>query len=118
MEQEPVITHEDIETLKARDERWRAVENGIKIGEEFENSFVVNVILEALTNRSTEAMEHLINADATDMRRIASLQERVNCARFIAASLIAIREKGVVAHRSLDEEGKVELESPDGRSQR
>lgn len=117
-EQKPVITDEDVETLKARDERWRSVEAAIKMDEEFNNSFTVNLILEALTRRSTEAMEGLIIADPTDVRRIASLQEQINCGRFIAASLSAVREKGVVAHRSLDEEGQVELESPDARGQR
>lgn len=116
--EEPLITQEDIEALKARDRRWKDVELAIKIDDELANSVTVNLILDALTRRSGEAMEGLLSADATDMRKIASLQEQVNCARFIATSLKAVRQTGVVAHQSLQEEGNVELESPHGRSER
>lgn len=115
---EPVITQEDIDALKARDARWKDVELAIKIDEELANSVTVNLILDALTRRSEEAVEELLKADPTDMRKIASLQEQVNCARFIGISLRNIRQKGVVAHQSLEDEGNVELEPPNAGSER
>lgn len=111
---ESLITQEDIEALKARDRRWKDVELSIKIDEELSNSVTVNLILEALSRRSNDALEKLIDADPTDVRKITSLQEMVNCARFIATSLHNIRQTGVVAHQSLEDEGNVELESPNG----
>ena len=116
--EESLITQEDIDALKARDRRWKDVELSIKIEEELTHSVTVNLILDALTRRSSEAVEKLIDVDPTDMRKIASLQEQVNCARFIAESLRNIRQMGVVAHRSLEDEGNVELESPHGGSER
>lgn len=116
--EEPLITQEDIEVLKSRDRRWQDVELAIKIDDELANSVVVNLILDSLTRRSNGALEKLIDVDPTDMRKIASLQEQVNCARFIASNLHNLRQKGVVAHQSLEDEGNVELESPHGGSER
>jgi hypothetical protein len=115
---EPFITQEDIEALKARDRRWQDVELAIKIDEELANSVTVNLILDTLTRRSQDAIEALLKTDPTDMRKIASLQEQVNCGRYIASSLHNIRQRGVVAHQSLEDEGNVELESPHAGSER
>lgn len=111
---EPVITQEDIELLKSRDSRWKDVELAIKLDDDLANNVAVNLILDALSRRSNEAIEKLINVDPTDMRKIASLQEMVNCARFIVTSLQNIRTTGVVAHQSLEDEGKVEIEPHNG----
>lgn len=109
MSEEPLISQEDIETLKARDRRWKDVEISIRIDEELNNSVIVALILEALGRRSNDAINRLIQADPTDVRRIAALQEQVNCANYITASIADCRQKGVVAHQSLEEEG-IELE--------
>lgn len=115
---EQFVTQEDIELLKSRDARWQAVELAIKLDEELNNSPTVNLILDALERRSKEAIEWLVQADPTDVRKIASLQEQVNCARFVNASINAIRLNGLVAHRSLDDEGNVELEPHNAGSER
>ena len=115
---EPFITQEDIEALKARDRRWQDVELAIKIDDDLANNVTVNLILDALTRRSEDAIEGLLKADPTDVRKIASLQEQVNCGRHIAASLHNVRQRGVVAHQSLEDEGNVELEPPHAGSER
>lgn len=112
---EPLITDEDIEALKSHDSRWRDVDHAIKLDEELRDSFTVNLILESLTRRSTEAMERLITADPTDVKRISALQEQVNSARYIGLCLNLIRERGLSAQQLLEEEGNIELEELNGR---
>lgn len=116
MEQEPLIKQEDIDKLKARDQRWREIDIAIKMDEELRESPTVNLILEALARRSTEAMERLLQVDPTKSGEISSLQEQVKSVKFIGSSLDLIRQRGLVAHRSLEEDGNVDLESPDGGS--
>ena len=116
MTEDPFISEEDIEALKLRDGRWKQVETAIQVDEDLRNNFTVNLILEAMARRSTEAMEDLINVDPLDTRRVTSLQEQVNCARFIGKYFEKVRLEGLVAQTSLEDEGKVELEGnpPDG----
>lgn len=112
---ENFITQDDIEALKARDARWKAVDLSIKVDEELRESPTVNLILEALARRSTEAMEKLLDIDPTSAGSISALQAQVNCARFVGTSLESIRQNGLVAQRSLEEEGDVDLMgSPNG----
>lgn len=120
MTEEPFITQEDIDGLKLRDGRWKQVETAIQVDNDLQNNFTVNLIFEALTRRSTEALEDLINADPLDTRRITSLQEQVNCARFIGKYFEKVRLEGLVAQTSLEDEGNVELEEtpPNDRSER
>lgn len=110
MTEEPFITPDDIAALKARDARWREVELAIKIDEELRDSPTVNLILDAIARRSQESIDALVDVDPLDTRRITSLQEKVKCARFIAQSLKNIREAGLVAQQTLEEEGNVELD--------
>jgi len=116
--EEPFISQDDIEALKLRDGRWKQIETAIAVDNDLQHNFTVNLILEALTRRSTEAMEDLINVDPLDTRRVTSLQEKINCARFIGEYFKKVREDGLVAQSTLEDEGNVELEEKppnDGR---
>lgn len=109
--EDELIKQEDIERLKSTDARWREIDLAIKVDEELRNSPTINIILEALRMRSTEAMEKLLVVNPNDIGTISSLQETVKCVKFIGDSLDNIRQRGLSAHRSLEEEGNVELDS-------
>ena len=117
---EDFITQEDIDALKLRDGRWKAIEVAIQVDNDLQNNFTVNLILDALKRRSTESMEALINVDPLNTRLVTSLQEKINCARFIGEYFNHVRLEGLVAQTTLEEEGNVELEDrpPNDRSER
>jgi hypothetical protein len=104
------ITKEDIDRLKARDMRFRDIELAIRVDEELRDSVVVNLILEAATRRSETALEQLAFCNPADTLMVASYQAEVRCARFIVETLRKVRENGIHAAASLDEEGEIELE--------
>lgn len=118
MSEEYLIKQEDIDKLKARDARWRSVDLAIKVDEELRESPTVNLILEAIARRSTDAMERLLEVDPTESGKISSLQEQVKYAKFIGDNLKSVRAQGLVAQRSLEEEGNVDLEPPNDGSER
>lgn len=120
MTEEPFISQDDISALKLRDGRWKQIETAIQVDTDLQNNFTVNLILEALTRRATESMEELINVDPLDTRRVTSLQEKINCARFIGEYFKQVRVEGLVAQSTLEDEGNVELQEnpPDAGSER
>lgn len=109
---EPLIKQEDIDNLIGRDDtgRWRAIKDAIKLDEELRDSFAVNVILEALTRASTEAMEALISANPTNAKEISALQATIKCVKIIGENIETVRKKGLLAQDSLEKEGNVDLE--------
>lgn len=110
MNEEPLIKQEDIDRLIAQDSRWKAVNLAIKVDEELQHSPTVNLILNALQRRSTEAMDGLLKIDPTEAGKIAALQETVNIVKYIGNSLEIIRQEGLQAQANLEDEGKVDLE--------
>lgn len=110
MTEDTLITEADIERLKARDDRWRMIDLAIKVDDELQHSPTVNLILDAIARKATEAMDALIEADPIDTKRISSLQAAIKYGRFIGDNLDAIRKNGLMAQRSLEEEGNINLD--------
>ena len=110
MTEEQFISQDDIEALKHRDGRWKQIDTAIQVDNDLQNNFTVNLILEAMTRRATESMEELINVDPLDTRKVTSLQEKINCARFLGEYFKQVRVEGLVAQATLEDEGNVEIE--------
>ena len=104
------LTEQDIERLKAKDERFAKIDLAIKIDEELQHSPTVNLILDTVARHSTQAMELLIDADPTDAKRVSALQAMVKYGRFIGETFEYIRKEGIMAQMTLEEEGNVDLD--------
>ncbi len=105
-EKEQFISQEDVDGLIKRDTsgRWKAIDLAIRVDEELRDSITVNLILDSLTRHSTEALEELIKVDPTDTKKVSALQSMVRCVRLIGEGLESIRQNGVLAQMSLEEE--------------
>lgn len=112
MTEEQFITQHDVDNLVKNDHtgRWKAINLAIKVDEELRDSITVSLILDALTRHSTEALEELIKVDPTDVKKVSALQSMVRCVRLIGEGLESIRQNGLLAQISLEEEGDVQLE--------
>lgn len=110
MNDESFITEQDIEALKAKDERWRLIDIALKVDDEIRNSIALNLILEAANRQSIRAKELLIDVSPSDIQTIMTLQVKAQCAKLINDILTNIRNQGLNAQTSIEDEGFVELE--------
>lgn len=112
MTEEQFINQEDVDALIKRDTsgRWKAIDLAIRVDEELRDSITVNLILDSLTRHSTEAMEELIKTDPTNASKVSALQSMVKCVRLIGEGLESIRQNGLLAQMSLEDEGNVQLD--------
>lgn len=104
------ITQEDIERLKARDERWRQVDTAMAVDAELRDSVALNLIIEAAVRHTESAKEALLHVNPADTKAIIGFQAKGQCAKFIGDTLRSIRETGLNAAASLDHDGAVELD--------
>lgn len=107
---EPFITEQDIERLKARDERFRIVDIALKVDDELRNSISLNLILEAANRQAKLAKDKLIEVNPADTQTIIALQVKAQCAKLINDILTNIRISGLNAQSSIEDEGFVELD--------
>lgn len=112
-EDENFVTHDDIERLKARDERWRDVYLALKVDAELRDSFTLNLFIEAAYRQLEEAKDGLIDVNPTDTKKIFDLQIKGGCAKLIGNVLNNIRKKGLNAYSSIEEDKFVELDRGD-----
>ncbi len=109
-DQESFINEQDIEALKARDERFRHYETALRVDEELRENFTLNLILEAASRQMEEAKDALIDVNPTDARQIYDLQVKAGCAKLIGQVLNSIRKKGLTAYTSIEEDKFIELD--------
>ena len=98
------ISNEMIEMLKARDVRWKLIDQAIQLETELQNSIAVKAILEALQDYAEKALAALVDADSTNVREITALQEKVKLVKIIGNTFEEIRRKGKWAEEQLKEE--------------
>lgn len=109
-DQETFINERDIEALKARDERFRHYDIALKVDAELRESFTLSLILEAACRQREEAKDALEEVNPTDMKQIYDLQVKAGCAKLIERVLNNIRNKGLLAYASIEEDKFIELD--------
>lgn len=105
-----MITQEDLERLRARDERWKQVDLSLRIDAELRDSVALNLFIEAAARRAEEAKALLVQVNPADTKAIIALQAKAQCATLIGEVLYAVRQQGEIAYASLQEDGQVNLE--------
>ena len=110
MTDEPFITEADIERLKARDDRWRRVDLAMKVDVELRESIVINAFLEAAARNLEQAQNALTEVNPTDTKTIYDLQVKAGSAKLVSQVLNSIRQKGLQAYASIEEDKFVELD--------
>lgn len=108
--EESFISEQDLEALKARDERFRLVDIALKVDDEIRNSLALNLILEASERQAKMARDRLIDVNPSDTQTIIALQVKAQCAKLIKDTLTNIRNVGLNAQSSIIDEGFIELD--------
>lgn len=104
-----LLSLKQIEHLKQQDDRFRDLDLRLIVENELKSSIALQVVLAAAGEQAAEALEALANVDPTDIKKITSLQCRVQRARFIANTLNSVLRKGVLAEQSLNDEQAIQL---------
>lgn len=107
---ESFITQEDIERLKARDKRIADLDRLMQIEAELRDSLGLKLVIEAATRRADEALEKLVNVDATDTKKVLYYQAQVQCARMILETFKELRDLGEGAMAALEQGGNIKLD--------
>lgn len=107
------IDHEFIERLKARDQRFKDIDNLIQIDKELKESFIIKTILEVMQDDANKAVDELLVADPLDSKRISVLQAKINHAKLIGNTIESLRNRGIAANRSVIEDGELHIEADD-----
>lgn len=110
MTEEPFITEQDIDALRARDERWQHYDLALKVDDELRQSFTLNLFLEAASRQMEEAKDALIDVNPTDTKQIYDLQVKAGCAKLIGQVLNTIRKRGLAAYTSIEDDKFIELD--------
>lgn len=105
------ITPEDLDNLRARDERWKIVDLSIKIDTELRDSLIINMVIEAASRRAEEAKDALVDVNPSDIQKIIGLQADAQCAKLIGEILRNVRNSGNEAFASLHAEEENSLEN-------
>lgn len=111
------ISDEFIEQLKATDERWKLVDQALKIEAELRDSEALKAVLHVVSARAAVALDKLVDVDPTDVKKIMSLQADVQRARIIGETIESIRQKGAFAADALQENDRMGMQmSEEGKS--
>lgn len=116
MTQENFITDQDIEAIRARDERFQHYDLSLKVDDELRNSFTINLLLEAASRQMEEAKDALVDVNPTDTKKIYDLQVKAGCAKLIGQVLNTIRKRGLAAYTSIEDDKFVELDRTEPES--
>lgn len=107
--QETGITKEMLERLKARDNRFSAIDTAIQLDEELRDSMALKILLGVIGIELDDARDELEKVDATDFNAIKNLQAKAYRARFISTTLENVRRKGTQAAAELEAEGTIDM---------
>lgn len=100
---EPVITPEMIEQLKARDGRVAALDRAFDVEAELRASKTLALVRAVAKAEADDALEGLSRVSPTDTSAIIKLQAKIYCTRLVETTIRRIIEDGVRAAAELNE---------------
>lgn len=95
------LSNEQMEMIKARDVRIRALDTSLLVQQELRTSKSLNLIMAALQDDVDDAMNEFADVNPGDMLTISALQARVHRLVYFRRTLAMIQQAGDAAAAAL-----------------
>jgi hypothetical protein len=98
------LSQQQIEDLKARDVRIRALDTALLVEQELRDSKTLHLLMQAIEDDATDAMNEFADANPYDAMAIGALQARMHRLVYLRRTIAMIRQAGDAASAALQAE--------------
>lgn len=97
------LSPEAMEALKARDGRFRVLDEALAVAAELRDSVALKTLIRGIEGEAQDCMDELAEVSPTDVNAVSKLLVKVRTAVYMRRSLNAILMRGKVAEADISQ---------------